>query len=129
MNNASLSSLDALARGAVAERFGDELHRVLQNILDPNTKATAARKVTLTVTMKPDETRSIVSMLVDAKSAIAPAQPVSTALQLGITADGVVMATEIGRNNELPGQLNTDGEEFTPVSAGLTVISGGRAAR
>lgn len=129
MNNTSLSSLDALARGAVAERFGTELDTILRNILDPNTKATAARSITLKITLKPDETRSVVAMVVEAKAAVAPAQPVSTALQLGVTADGVVMATEIGRNNELPGQTNTDGGEFTPVSAGLTVLTGGRAAR
>jgi hypothetical protein len=127
--NTSLSSLDSLARGAVAERFGTELDTVLRNILDPNTKATAARKITLTVTLKPDDTRSVVAMLVEAKAGVAPALPVTTALQLGVTADGVVMATEIGRNNELPGQIDTDGQEFTPVSAGLTVITGGRAAR
>ena len=127
MKNVSLASLDALAHGAVAERFGAELDRVLLNILDPNTKATATRKITLTIALKPDGTRSVVAIIVDAKSALAPAEPVSTAFQLGITAEGVVMATEIGRNHELPGQLNTDGEEFTPVSAGLTVISGGRA--
>jgi hypothetical protein len=127
--NTSLSSLDALARGAVAERFGAELDVALRNIMDPNTKATAARKITLAITLKPDETRSVVQMSIEAKAAVAPAQPVSTALQLGVTADGVVMATEIGRNNELPGQMNTEGDEFTPVSAGLTVISGGRAAR
>lgn len=127
--NTSLSSLDALARGAVAERFGAELDVALRNIMDPNTKATASRKITLAITLKPDETRSVVQMVIEAKCAPAPAQPVSTALQLGVTAEGVVVATEIGRNNELPGQLDTDGQEFSPVSAGLTVLTGGRAAR
>ena len=36
-------------RGAFEERVDYEMDKVIQNILDPNTKATAKRKITLTI--------------------------------------------------------------------------------
>lgn len=127
MNHNSLSSLDALAHGAVSERFGRELNAALANISDPNTKATAKRTINLKITLAPDETRSMVAMLVEAKATLAPAQPVATALALGMNADGEVIATEIGRSNELPGQMNVDGGTFEPVIENLTRLD--RSAR
>ena len=38
-----------MARGAFEERVDYEMDKVIQNILDPNTKATAKRKITLTI--------------------------------------------------------------------------------
>ena len=39
-------SIMQMARGAFEERVDYEMDRVIQNILDPNTKATAKRKIT-----------------------------------------------------------------------------------
>lgn len=41
-------SIMSMARGAFEERVDYEMDKVIQNILDPNTKATAKRKITLT---------------------------------------------------------------------------------
>jgi len=46
------SKLINFANGALAEQLENELDRVLENIYDPNTSPTAARKITLTVTLK-----------------------------------------------------------------------------
>lgn len=42
-------SIMSMARGAFEERVDYEMDKVIQNILDPNTKATAKRKITLTI--------------------------------------------------------------------------------
>lgn len=39
-------SIMSMARGAFEERVDYEMDKVIQNILDPNTKATAKRKIT-----------------------------------------------------------------------------------
>lgn len=44
-------------RGAFEERVDYEMDKVIQNILDPNTKATAKRKITLTIELTPDDER------------------------------------------------------------------------
>lgn len=47
-------SIMSMARGAFEERVDYEMDKVIQNILDPNTKATAKRKITLTIELTPD---------------------------------------------------------------------------
>lgn len=56
MNEAQKSILQ-MARGAIQERSDYEMSRIMENILDPNTKATEKRKLTLTLEFKPDDTR------------------------------------------------------------------------
>lgn len=46
-------SIMSMARGAFEERVDYEMDKVIQNILDPNTKATAKRKITLTIELTP----------------------------------------------------------------------------
>ena len=50
-------SIMSMARGAFEERVDYEMDKVIQNILDPNTKATAKRKITLTIELTPDHRR------------------------------------------------------------------------
>lgn len=47
-------SIMSMARGAFEERVDYEMDKVIQNILDPNTKATAKRKITLTIELTSD---------------------------------------------------------------------------
>ena len=49
-------SIMSMARGAFEERVDYEMDKVIQNILDPNTKATAKRKITLTIELTPEDT-------------------------------------------------------------------------
>ena len=50
-------SIMSMARGAFEERVDYEMDKVIQNILDPNTKATAKRKITLTIELTTDVDR------------------------------------------------------------------------
>ena len=47
MNKMTGESILQMGRGAFAERADYEMRKVIDNILDPNTKATAKRKITL----------------------------------------------------------------------------------
>lgn len=56
--NIDRSSILQMARGAFQERVDYEMGRVVDNILDLNTKATAKRKITLTIELTPDDERA-----------------------------------------------------------------------
>ena len=45
------TSLLDMANGAIKERIDYEMGRVMQNISDPNTKASAKREITLKITL------------------------------------------------------------------------------
>ena len=55
MEQTKASSLIDMANGAIKERLDYEMGRVIQNISDPNTKATAKRTITVKITLEPDE--------------------------------------------------------------------------
>ena len=113
MNDESYSkkSILQMARGAIQERADYEITKILDNILDPNTSATAARKLTITLTLKPDDTRQNIAVGVVAKSTLAPTNPVTTTLYVADQETIVEMVPQV------PGQLGMDGseEEAPPV--------------
>ena len=76
-------SLSTIGGGAAVERFDDELRRVLDNIIDPNTPPKAMRKVTLEVKIKPDVDREIGQVEIVVKSQIAPAEAYETKFIIG----------------------------------------------
>lgn len=77
-------SIMSMARGAFEERVDYEMDKVIQNILDPNTKATAKRKITLTIELTPDDERRTIGVSVTAKSTLAATNPVATALYVTV---------------------------------------------
>ena len=98
-----------LAAGAVPERVQEAFKKVMDNILDPNTKATTKRSITVTYTFAPDEDRTDIRIGIEVKEKTAPLKSVSTGLYMIADADGIPMAME-----QLPlpaGQLFFDGEE------------------
>ena len=62
MNPEMQKSILQMARGAIMERADYEMSRLLANILDPNTSATAKRKLTLTLELKPDDDRQTITV-------------------------------------------------------------------
>ena len=98
-------SIMSMARGAFEERVDYEMDKVIQNILDPNTKATAKRKITLTIELTPDDERRTIGVSVTAKSTLAATNPVY------VTSDGngeLVVAEMVP---QVPGQMNMDGTQ------------------
>jgi hypothetical protein len=106
-------SILEMARGAITERVDYEMGRVLQNILDPNTKASAKRKITLTVEFLPDDERQTISVSVTAKSVLQPTVPVKTALYASQGSYGDFSVVEM--TPQIPGQSSFDGEEQEPA--------------
>ena len=90
-------SLLTLMGGLAVERFDDELTKVLENIIDPNTKPDATRSITLKVTMKPNKNRGLSDMILEVGSKIANPDKASTTVFIAMTKTGPV-ATEHNPN-------------------------------
>ncbi|WP_298029724.1 hypothetical protein [uncultured Dysosmobacter sp.] len=98
-------SILQMARGAIMERADYEMSRLLENILDPNTKATEKRKLTLTLELKPDDDRQSIVVSCVAKSTLAATNPVVTSLYVADEDTIVEMVPQV------PGQQAMDGSE------------------
>ena len=98
-------SILQMARGAIMERADYEVSRIMQNILDPNTSATAVRKVTLTLSFKPDDTRQNIALSCTAKPTLAATNPIVTMLYASDEETVTEMLPQI------PGQFSMDGLE------------------
>ena len=79
---AKRDSIMQMARGAFEERVDYEMDKVIQNILDLNTKATAKRKITLTIELTPDDDLRQIQVSVTAKSTLDPTHTVDTSIYL-----------------------------------------------
>lgn len=112
-------SIVQMARGAIEERIDLEMTKVLENILDMNTKATAKRKLVVTFEIVPDDERRTLSVSATAKSTLAPTNPVATALYVG-TSKGEIQAVEM--TAQIPGQTDIfGGEQEAPAQLKLVV--------
>lgn len=100
-------SILRMARGAFEERIDCEMRRVIDNVLDPNTKATAKRKITMTIEFSPDDDRRLINVSVTAKSTLAPLTPVPTSLFITNDSNGEMCVAEMVP--QIPGQFNIDG--------------------
>lgn len=68
-----IKSLSDLMDGGLEERFNQELTKVWQNVYDPNTNPTAARKVVMEVKIVPNERRDSVQFHVNVSSKLGTA--------------------------------------------------------
>ena len=102
MDNSTHKSILQMARGAIQERADYEMSRLLENILDPNTAATAQRTLTITLKLKPDDTRQNIAVSCVAKSTLAATNPVTTSIYVADEETIVEMVPQI------PGQTAID---------------------
>lgn len=102
-------SILRMAGGSFEERMDVEMAKVIQNIMDPNTKATAKRKITMEFEITPDEDRSRFAVVVSAKSRLAPLHPVGTSLCVTSDENGEMIIAEMVP--QIPGQVKIDGTE------------------
>ena len=102
-------NIQKLKGGACIRQFNAELQRAVANILDPNTDAKAKRKVTLTLTMAPNEARNMADISVAVKASLCPQSPVATGATMGVNVEtGEQTAFEV-----------SDGQEFSSPVQGL----------
>lgn len=109
MQVANKKSILEMAMGGIEEVVNREVDRVICNVMDPSTKATAKRKIVLTLTFEPDETRGRLDLDVQAKSTLAPIVPIKTALCITKGRGGELLMAEM--IPQVPGQIDMDGDE------------------
>ena len=100
-----------IGKGAMLERFDYELEKVIDNILDPNTPASKPRKITLTLTLKPDAERLPIGHEVVIKSNLQPTNAILGSTAIVPDNNGVISLVEMVP--QIPGQLSVDGNTQT----------------
>ena len=98
-----------LAEGAPAEQIAAELAKLYQNVADPNTDAKAVRRVTVEISVKPNERRDSAEIEITAKSKLPGLKPTSSTWYFGIR-DGRQVAVQHD-----PRQMELDVEPAGPV--------------
>lgn len=116
-------SILQMARGAFQERVDLEMVKVIENILDPNTKPTQKRKLTMTIEFEPDDNRENIAVSFVVKPALAPTVPARTTLWVaGENTDKERQIVEMVP--QVPGQMSFEGDEQeAPASLKLIKIS------
>lgn len=103
-------SILEMSAGAILERVDYEMGKVLENILDPNTKADAKRKITVSLELAPSADRKTITVRTTAKSTLVATDPVTTSLFItGKPSTGEVVVAEMVP--QVPGQIDMDGRE------------------
>lgn len=105
------TSILEMAQGAFQERADVEMKRVIDNILDPNTKANAKRKIVLTIELTPDSKRQQITVSVTAESKLAKIDPAQTSLCIVGGENGDMQVAELVP--QIPGQIDIGGNEQT----------------
>ena len=116
-------NIEQFSNGELTQQINREMEAVARNIADPNTEAKTARKITVTITMKPNEQRDFITTSITTKSTLAPTLGAVTAL--GIRKDlksGEIEVGEIG--NQIPGQMSMADVEPQQMSSAVREVDG-----
>lgn len=116
-------NIEQFSNGELTQQINREMEAVARNIADPNTEAKTARKITVTITLKPNEQRDFITTSITTKSTLAPTLGAVTAL--GIRKDlktGEVEVGEIG--NQIPGQMSITDVEAQQSAGPVQEIDG-----
>lgn len=98
-----------MAMGGITERADYEMAKIIDNIMDVNTKSTGKRTLTLSIEFTPDDDRQMIAVKTTVKSKLEPTNPVSTSLYVGGDENGEVQVYEMVP--QIPGQQQLDGDE------------------
>ncbi len=98
MKEENVLLVESLMGGIGLELCNEQIQKCLDNIVDPNTSPKKARKVILTITITPDETRSVGSTEVTCTSKLATNIPAKATVFFGRNAQGGGTASEANRD-------------------------------
>lgn len=84
-----------LAEGNVVDKLNRELQKVAENIVDKNTDPKKERKITLTVSFKPNENRDFVVTKIQTKTSLAPELGEETQILIGKDSEGQLHLNEV----------------------------------
>jgi hypothetical protein len=93
-----IPTISSIGGGVVSEQFEVSMHRVLQNILDPNCNPETVRRITITIAFKPHGDGEV-SVASQVKETLAP-QKATRSLMFVEGAGPLVGATEVGRDRD-----------------------------
>ncbi|KRK40831.1 hypothetical protein [Loigolactobacillus bifermentans] len=123
-------NLTQIANDGLQEKFDQEMKKLADNILDPNTEAKKVRKVQLELKYTPTDNREVVSVEVAVKSTLAPQKGVTTSLMLGRNQKGSIEGSELrsGAKNQTyideNAELRTDKGELIDENGEIKKNSG-----
>ena len=109
----NIKSILEMARGAIMERVDIAMPKVIENIMDPNTKATKPRKVTVTLILTPDDSRQMVALDSTVEIKLIPYSPIRTNLYITDAVDGDGYQV-LEMTPDIPGQMRMFGQEAEP---------------
>ena len=103
-------SILEMSQGAILERVNYEMGKVIDNILDLNTKPDAKRKLTISLELTPSADRKTITVKTTAKSTLVATDPVTTGLFITSNpSDGQMLVAEMVP--QIPGQFDFGGGE------------------
>lgn len=107
-NKLNRESILRMAQGTFEERVDRAMAEAIDNILDPNTKATAKRSITLNIELRPDKERSHIEVSVSVKTKLETLNPVPTSLAIVADGNGELVVAEMV--SQVPGQMSMAGD-------------------
>lgn len=110
MSKSQEIKLESLADGSISERFKQELAKVLANIADPNTTAKTVRKITISLSIKPNDNRETAEVSIQAASTLAPAKEVMTTFIMDRDNEGKAVAAELKSSMQGQTFMDDDGD-------------------
>lgn len=120
MQEMERKSIVQMAMGAIQERVDYEMSRIIDNIVDLNTKATGKRTLTVKIDLIPADDRKTIAVSATAKSTLQATNPVATSLYVTNDYNGELAVVEMVP--QIPGQMNFDQEE-QPTPMRLKLVS------
>lgn len=87
-----VQSITDLNEGSVDELFRREWPKILENVQDPTTEATARRKIVIEIAVVPSSNRSMCKIITQAKTTLAGIKADEGGVMLELTAGGGVVA-------------------------------------
>ena len=113
--------LSTFRGGAIAERFALELERVVENIQDPNTEPTKTRKIEVSLTFRPDESREFAETSLRVTSRLAPLRDVGELTFFGRSGGEFVAVRRDPAQLELPsGSGEASDDAVLPITRNAT---------
>lgn len=94
MEQPAIINIATINDGALIEAFSLELTKVLQNVRDMSTQATAKRSITLKVDFKPDDERVKINTEISVKTSLAPIEKHESQIFIAATEEGELVALD-----------------------------------
>lgn len=118
-------SIDELGGGGLLELINREFQKLSENVLDPNTNATAARSINIAIKVVPDESRQMAKTDYSVKSTLAPVKGLQGNFVFDFGADGKATLRELNLSKDRnQSALADNGDVVDGSGAPLRVVGG-----